>query len=140
LDEGILEEEDKTFTYHGSHCAGSIAAVDNDQGVVGVAPEAFLYSARMFLVLGGGAVIMSVMGFIIGRKDPSSALSALLFINGGLIIAGLIALIGQGALASNNSSSAARTTIGSTLGLGAILLGLGIWKVMLDKKIVVKRR
>ena len=91
-------------------------------------------------VLGGGAVVMSVIGFIIGRKEPSSAVSALLFINGGLIIAGLIALIGQGALASNNSSSAARTTIGSTIGLGVILLGLGIWKVMLDKKIVVKRR
>jgi hypothetical protein len=90
-------------------------------------------------ILGGGAVIMSVFGFVIGRKEPSSAVSALLFINGGLIIAGLIALIGQGALASNNSS-AARTTIGSTIGLGAILLGLGIWKVMLDKKIVVKRR
>ena len=91
-------------------------------------------------VLGGSAVIMSVIGFIIGRKEPSSAVSALLFINGGLIITGLIALIGQGALASNNSSSAARTTIGSTIGLGVILLGLGIWKVMLDKKIVVKRR
>jgi hypothetical protein len=91
-------------------------------------------------VLGGGAVVMSVIGFIIGRKEPSSAVSALLFINGGLIITGLIALIGQGPLASNNSSSAARTTIGSTIGLGAILLGLGIWKVMLDKKIVVKRR
>src|SRR6188472_4168028 len=64
-------------------------------------------------VLGGGAIVMSVIGFI---------------------IAGLIALIGQGALASNNRSSAARTTIGSTIGLGAILLGLGIWKVMLDKK------
>jgi hypothetical protein len=51
-----------------------------------------------------------------------------------LIIAGLIALIGQGVLAYNNSSNAARTTIGSTIGLGAILLGLGIWKVMLDKK------
>jgi hypothetical protein len=78
-------------------------------------------------VLGGGAVIMSVIGFIIGRKEPSSAVLALLFINGGLIIAGLIALIGQGALASNNGSSAARTTVGSTI-------GLGIWKVMLDKK------
>ncbi len=57
-------------------------------------------------ILGGGAVIMSVFGFVIGRKEPSSAVSALLFINGGLIIAGLIALIGQGALASNNSSAA----------------------------------
>ena len=86
-------------------------------------------------VLGGGAVIMSIIGFIIGRKEPSSTVSALLFINGGLIIAGLIAIIGQGALASN-TSSAARTTIGSTIALGAILLCLGIWKVMLDKKLL----
>lgn len=81
-------------------------------------------------LLGGGAVIMSIIGFIIARKEHSTAISALLFINGGLIIAGLIAIIGQGAPASN----ATRTTIGSTIGLGTILVGLGVWKVMLDKK------
>ena len=37
-------------------------------------------------VLGGGAVVMSVIGFIIGRKEPSSAVSALLFINCGLLL------------------------------------------------------
>jgi phosphate/sulfate permease len=92
-------------------------------------------------LLGGGAVIMSIIGFMIGRKEPSNAVSILLFINGGLIIAGLIALISQGALASSNSSSTARTTIGSTIGLGVILLGLGVWKVMIDrKKFIINRR
>jgi subtilisin family serine protease len=47
LDEGALEE-DKSFTYHGTHVDGTIAAINNDQGVVGVAPETFLYAARIF--------------------------------------------------------------------------------------------
>ena len=36
---------------HGTHCAGIIAAVDNDIGVVGVAPDAWLYGVK---VLGRG--------------------------------------------------------------------------------------
>lgn len=35
---------------HGTHCAGIVAALDNDTGVVGVAPEADLYALK---VLGG---------------------------------------------------------------------------------------
>ena len=33
---------------HGTHVAGTIAALDNGEGVVGVAPEAELYSLRVF--------------------------------------------------------------------------------------------
>lgn len=33
---------------HGTHVAGTIAAEDNNEGVVGVAPEANLYAARVF--------------------------------------------------------------------------------------------
>ncbi len=36
---------------HGTHCAGIIAALANDQGIVGVAPEASLYAVK---VLGAG--------------------------------------------------------------------------------------
>ena len=43
--------------------------------------------------LGGGAVIMSIVGFIISRKEPSKTISSLLFINGGLIIVGIIITI-----------------------------------------------
>lgn len=32
---------------HGSHCAGIVAAVDNDIGVIGVAPEAWLYGVKV---------------------------------------------------------------------------------------------
>jgi hypothetical protein len=84
---------------------------------------------------GGGAVVMSIIAFVIARKEYAPAVSALLFVNGGLIIAGMIALIAQGALASEDSSGAMRT-IGSTIALGAILIGLGVWKVARDRKVV----
>lgn len=87
---------------------------------------------------GGGAVIMSIIGFVIARKDYAPAVSVLLFVNGGLIIAGMLALIAQGALASEDSSGAMRT-IGSTIGMGAILVGLGAWKVVMDRKIAGKK-
>ena len=84
---------------------------------------------------GGGAVVMSIIAFVIARKEYAPAVSALLFVNGGLIIAGMIALIAQGALASEDSSAAMRT-IGSTIAMGAILIGLGVWKVATDRKVV----
>ena len=84
---------------------------------------------------GGGAVVMSIIAFVIARKEYAPAVSALLFVNGGLIIAGMIALIAQGALASEDSSGAMRT-IGSTIAMGAILIGLGVWKVATDRKVV----
>ena len=83
--------------------------------------------------LGGGAVIMSIIGFVISWKQPSSIVAMLLFANGGLIVAGMVALIAQGALASENSSSAMRT-IGSTIGMGIVLLGLGGWKVATNRR------
>lgn len=86
---------------------------------------------------GGGAVIMSIIAFVISRKEPSKPVVALLFVNGGLIIAGMLALIGQGALASENADGAMRT-ISSTIGMGAILVGLGAWKAATDKRVEKK--
>ena len=40
---------------HGTHCAGIIAAVDNDMGVIGVAPEANLYSLKILDNTGSGS-------------------------------------------------------------------------------------
>jgi hypothetical protein len=85
--------------------------------------------------LGGGAVVMSIIGFVIARKEHAPIVSALLFVNGGLIIAGMLALIAQGALASKESLSAMRT-ISSTIALGALLIGLGAWKIAIDRKTV----
>ncbi len=41
---------------HGTHCAGIIAALDNNQGVIGVAPQANLYSLKMLDSSGSGYV------------------------------------------------------------------------------------
>jgi hypothetical protein len=88
---------------------------------------------------GGAAVAMSIIAFVIARKEYAPIVSMLLFVNGGLIIAGMIALIAQGALASEDASSAVRT-IGPTMAMGGILIGLGAWKVVTDKKAVAARR
>jgi hypothetical protein len=88
---------------------------------------------------GGAAVAMSIIAFVIARKEYTPIVSMLLFVNGGLIIAGMIALIAQGALASEDASSAVRT-IGPTMAMGGILIGLGAWKVVTDKKAVAARR
>ena len=87
---------------------------------------------------GGGAVVMSIIGFVIGRKEHTPIVSALLFINGGLIIAGMIGLIAKGEPASEDS---ARTilTIGSTITTGAVLIGLGTWKVAIDRSAVTAK-
>jgi len=87
---------------------------------------------------GGGAVIMSIIAFVIARNEYAPHVSILLFVNGGLIIAGMVALIFQGALASGNLSGAIRT-IGSTMAMGAIIVGLGAWKLVTDRKIVTKK-
>jgi hypothetical protein len=88
---------------------------------------------------GGGAVVMSIIAFVIARKEYAPIVSALLFVNGGLIIAGMIALVAQGALASEDSSSTLRT-VGSTMVMGGILVGLGAWKLVIDRKILATRR
>lgn len=88
--------------------------------------------------LGGGAVVMSIAAFVIARKEPSSIVTVLLFVNGGLIVAGMIALIGQGALASEDAEGAMRT-IGSTIVMGAVLVGLGGWKAATDRRMVGRK-
>ncbi|NLG78710.1 MAG: S8 family peptidase [Firmicutes bacterium] len=47
---------------HGTHVAGTIAALDNDFGVVGVAPEARLYAVKAFDSRGQGQVSDIVQG------------------------------------------------------------------------------
>ena len=85
--------------------------------------------------LGGGAVVMSIIAFVISRKEYAPIVWVLLFVNGGLIVSGMIALILQGALASESSSNSTRT-ITSTIAMGAILIGLGAWKVVTDRRVI----
>ena len=88
---------------------------------------------------GGGAVIMSIIAFVIARKEYAPIVSSLLFVNGGLIIAGMIALVAQGSVESEDMSDSFRT-IGSTMAMGALLIGLGTWKTLIDRKILYTRR
>ena len=91
------------------------------------------------VAFGGGAVIMSIIAFVIARKDYAPIVSSLLFVNGGLIIAGMIALVAQGSVASESISDTLRA-IGPTIAMGALLIGLGAWKLLTDRKILTARR
>jgi hypothetical protein len=73
---------------------------------------------------GGSAVIMSIIAFVIARKERSSIVPILLFINGGLIIVGILAV----------SGGLGTTSLVSTIAMGIILVGLGIWKVLIDRR------
>jgi hypothetical protein len=73
---------------------------------------------------GGSAVIMSIIAFVIARKERSSIIPILLFVNGGLIIVGILAV----------SGGLGTTSLVSTVAMGLILVGLGIWKVLIDRR------
>jgi len=47
---------------HGTHCAGTIAAKDNGEGVIGVAPEAFIYGVKVLSSSGSGYLSDVVAG------------------------------------------------------------------------------
>ncbi|HJU58936.1 MAG TPA: hypothetical protein VJ583_04250 [Nitrososphaeraceae archaeon] len=83
------------------------------------------------VIFGGGAVALSVIGFAVGRKEPNKAIPILLFINGGLIILGMIIVISMPTLETKQDFM---WTIGSTMIFGGILIGLGIAKIIIDKK------
>jgi hypothetical protein len=73
---------------------------------------------------GGSAVIMSIIAFVIARKERSNIISILLFVNGGLIIVGILAV----------SGGLGTTSLASTVAMGIILVGLGVWKVLIDRR------
>ena len=78
-------------------------------------------------VFGGGAVILSIIAFAISLKERSTLIVVLLFINGGLIIAGMIGLAAQEG--ANQSS-----TVYGTTGLGVLLIVLGVVKIFITRK------
>jgi hypothetical protein len=113
------------------------ASYSSPEGVMGQGFLPFEEQVRG-IVFGGGAVAMSIIAFIIGRKVPSITVSVLLFINGGLIIAGIIATVVQANISSEEMANMGRTA-GSTVLFGFILIGLGIWKMVSDRKVVSKQ-
>jgi hypothetical protein len=82
-------------------------------------------------IFGGGAVALSVIGFAVGRKDSSKAIPILLFINGGLIILGMLIVMFMHKLETEQDTI---RTVGSTMLFGGLLIGLGIAKIIIDKK------
>jgi len=82
-------------------------------------------------IFGGGAVALSVIGFVVGRNEPNKAIPILLFINGGLIILGMLIVMSMHKFETEQDIM---RTIGSTMLFGGILIGLGIAKIIIDKK------
>jgi subtilisin/minor extracellular protease Epr len=58
---------------HGTHCAGIVAAEDNEGGVVGVAPEADLYAVKVLDSVGNG-YMMDVISMSFGSNLGSTSL------------------------------------------------------------------
>ena len=78
-------------------------------------------------VFGAGAVILSIIAFAISLKQRSTLVAVLLFINGGLIIVGMVGLAAQ------DGASESSTLYGTT-GLGVLLVALGVVKVIITRK------
>src|SRR5688500_15655223 len=78
-------------------------------------------------VFDAGAVILSIIAFAISLKVRSTLVALLLFINGGLIIAGMVGL------ATQDAASESSTLYGTT-GLGVLLVALGVVKVFITRK------
>jgi len=74
---------------HGTHVAGTIAAGNNDVGVVGVAPGAFLWSVRVLNNAGSGSWSSVICGIdFVDSKSPAK---------GGSIVVANMSLGGAGA-------------------------------------------
>jgi hypothetical protein len=110
------------------------ASTTSPEGVMGQGFLPFGEQVRG-IVFGGVAVAMSIIAFIISRKVPSIIVSVLLFINGGLIIVGIIVTVVQANFSSEEMANMGRTA-GSTVLFGLLLIGLGIWKIISDRKVL----
>lgn len=113
------------------------ASTTSPEGVMGQGFLPFGEQVRG-IVFGGGPVVMSIIAFIISRKVPSIIVSVLLFINGGLIIVGIIVTVIQANFSSEEMANMGRTA-GSTVLFGLLLIGLGIWKIITDRKVLSKQ-
>ena len=113
------------------------ASTTSPEGVMGQGFLPFGEQVRG-IVFGGGPVAMSIIAFIISRKVPSTIVSVLLFINGGLIIVGIIVTVVQANFSSEEMANMGRTA-GSTVLFGLLLIGLGIWKVISDRRVLSKQ-
>jgi hypothetical protein len=114
------------------------ASIASPEGVGGKGFLPFEEQVRG-IFFGGGAVIISIIAFIVGRKVSAKTIPILLFINGGLIIVGIIVTIVQANLSSEQIGGMGRT-IGFTVLLGLLLIGLGIWKIISARRVLSKQQ
>jgi hypothetical protein len=85
------------------------------------------------IIFGAIPVIMSIAAFLIARKVTSKAVSILLFVNGGLIIVGIVVTMIQ--VGPSADTGGMQRTVGFTAALGLLLIALGAWKAFRDKRV-----
>lgn len=59
------------YAYHGTHVSGIIAAVDNDMGVIGVAPDAKIAMVKVLNDFGSGTTIDVIEGIMWAANNPN---------------------------------------------------------------------
>lgn len=73
----FVTSESSTEDYHGhgTHCAGTVAAAMNGQGVVGVAPYAYLYPVKVLSSTGSGnwSWLIAALDWIMDKKGARVA-------------------------------------------------------------------
>jgi len=69
------ESSTEDFNGHGTHCAGTAAASDNNIGVVGVAPYAYLYPTKVLSSTGSGSwsYLIAALDWIMSKKGARIA-------------------------------------------------------------------
>jgi subtilisin len=66
------ESSTEDFNGHGTHCAGTVAAAFNGQGVVGVAPYAYLHPVKVLSATGEGqwSWLIAAIDWVTEKKGP----------------------------------------------------------------------
>jgi subtilisin len=66
------ESSTEDFNGHGTHCAGTVAAAFNGQGVVGVAPYAYLHPVKVLSGTGSGqwSWLIAAIDWVTEKKGP----------------------------------------------------------------------
>jgi len=106
----------------------SVETSEKHEELVGFLPFNEATRANVFA---GGGIIMSIIGFVVGRKEPSFAVPTLLLINGALIQAVILMIafgvsLTSGFIQRHNEL----LVVGSVFTIGSVvLIGLGIWKL-----------
>lgn len=89
-------------------------------------------------VLGGGAVVLSVLAFSISLREKSGIVVILLLINGALIVGGMTALYIQSLQQTTIKGHFA--TVFGTMALGFLLVALGIVKFRIPSNRKIENR